>query len=961
MVALPPKALAVLWQLARQAGQVVSKATLLDTVWAETAVSEGTLTNCLSLLRQALGEDARQPRYIATVHRVGYRFVAPVTSGKVPLSSGTPLAPVAASSPLTLSPPPLVVGRQAELAQLHAGWRQTLHGARQTVFITGEAGIGKTTLVEAFLAQLEPTMPCWIGHGQCIEHYGAGEAYLPLLEALGQLGRGPAGARLVATLRQVAPTWLAQLPALWGAEDRAGLPHTLQSTTRTRMLRELVNALELLSTVQPLGLVLEDLHWSDASTVEALALLARRREAARLLVLGTYRPVELILHEHPLKTLKQELVAHGQARELPLGGLGLEAVETYLAQRADVAGAARADLAAVVYRRTEGHPLFMVQVVDALAQPGDLHVPDLAAVGPGEEGHARMVPLGLRELLEAQLGRLGTTEQQVLEVGSVAGAEFVVASVAAGLEMAPAAVEAVCEGLARQGRFLEDRGLAEWPDGTVSGRYGWRHALYQEVVYQQMGAGHRARLHRRIGARLEAGYQEQASTHATALALHFERGHEQARAVHYLRQAGENATRRSAHREAIALLTQGLALLAQLPETPARAQQELDLQLALGPALMATKGQSAPEVEQTYARARQLCAQVGETPQLFPTLWGLQRFYGNRGALPTAQELGEQLLRLAQRTADPTHRLEAHEALGITLYYLGDYAAAWWHLAQGIALTDPAVQRALALRHGVAPGVGGLATAANTLWCLGYPAQAVRRSQEALVLAQELDHPYSLAYAQNWAAVLHHRRRDVPAVQAQAEALLALATAQGFSVYAGWGIYWRGWALAMQGQGTAGLTQMQQGLEAIFATQTLIQPLCLLLLAEATGHVGQVVEGLRLLAEALGVFEASGRGDLLAEAYRLQGEFLLRQAVPEVAKAEACLQQALAIARRQEAKAWELRVATSLAQLWQRQGKRAEAYHLLDVVYGWFTEGCDTAELQEARALLDALKIGDVL
>jgi predicted ATPase len=253
---------------------------------------------------------------------------------------------------------------------------------------------------------------------------------------------------------------------------------------------------------------------------------------------------------------------------------------------------------------------------------------------------------------------------------------------------------------------------------------------------------------------------------------------------------------------------------------------------------------------------------------------------------------------------------------------------------------------------------------ANTLWCLGDPAQAVRRSQEALALAQALAHPYSLAVAQYWAALLHHRRREAPAVQAQAEALLTLATAQGFPLWAGFGTYWRGWALAMQGQGTAGLAQMHQGMTAVLTTgQELARPFCLVLLAEAEGHVGQVAEGLCLLAEALTALEASGWGDLLAEAYRLQGEFLLRQAVgagvkpapPDAAQAEACFQHALAIARRQQAKSWELRAATSLARLWQQQGKRTKALEFLAPIYGWFTEGLETVDLREAKTTLEEL------
>ena len=372
---------------------------------------------------------------------------------------------------------------------------------------------------------------------------------------------------------------------------------------------------------------------------------------------------------------------------------------------------------------------------------------------------------------------------------------------------------------------------------------------------------------------------------------------------------------------------------------------------------MATKGQAAPEVEQTYARARALCAQAGDTPQLLPTLRALCQFYVNREALSTARELGEQLYRLAQRAAAPTHLLEAHEALGYTLLFLGEYAAARTHLEQGIALIDPAAQRALALRHGIAPGVRCLAHVALTLWCLGFPAQAVQWAQEALALAQELSHPQSLASAQHYAAYVHQRRREAPAVQAQAETLLSLATAQGFPLYVGFGTCWQGWVLAVQGQGEVGLAQLHQGMAVILATgQTVSRPFCLVLLAEVAGQAGQVAEGLRLLAEALTAFEASGRGDLLAETYRLKGTLLLRQAIPDVAQAEICFQQALAIARRQQAKSWELRAATSLSRLWQRQGKRAEARELLAPIYGWFIEGFDTSDLQEARALLVELQ-----
>ena len=437
--------------------------------------------------------------------------------------------------------------------------------------------------------------------------------------------------------------------------------------------------------------------------------------------------------------------------------------------------------------------------------------------------------------------------------------------------------------------------------------------------------------------------------------MHFQRGQDAPRAVHYLRQAAENALQRYARiRRPSRHLTQGLELLATLPETPARAQQELDLQLALGPALIATKGYGAPEVEETYARARARCARRWETPQLFPTLARVMLVLSEPGALATARKSwGHSSTNWRSATATPSPPWRPMSALGYTLFYLGDYAAARTHLEQGIALTDPTAPRALGLRQDVAPEVRCLAAAANTLWCLGYPTQALRRSQEALTLAQALAHPPSLALAQHlWPTCItaagrcrRSRPRPTPSWRWRPR--------RGFPSGWEWGRVGAAGRWPCRARRRLAWRSCHQGMAAVVATgQELTRPLCLLLLAEAAGHGGLVEEGLRLLAEALAALEASERGDLLAEAYRLQGALLLRQAGPDTAQAEACFQQALAIARRQQAKAWELRAAMSLSRLWQQQGKRSEAQALLAPLYGWFTEGFDTADLQEAQALL---------
>jgi predicted ATPase len=718
----------------------------------------------------------------------------------------------------------------------------------------------------------------------------------------------------------------------------------------------MAEALAVGAIERPLILVLEDLHWSDHATLDLIAWLARQQGPARLLVLGTYRPADVRMQGHPLEAVVHELKLHRRGDELALTMLTEAAVAEYLSTRFP-STALPQGLVHLVHQRTDGNPLFMVNVVDVWEAEGWLEeVEGQRRPRLGLDELAQRVPESLRQMLMQQLDRLSAEEQRVLEAASVAGVEFSAAAVAAGTGLEVVEAETQCERLARRQHWLRAIGIEEWPDGTVAGRYAFIHALYQQVVSQQLAAARRVHLHRRIGASKEGAYGEQSGEIAAELAVHFEHGRDHPRAVRYLQQAADNAIRRYAHREAITSLNKALRLLKALPTTPERFQQELDLQLALGPALMATQGPAAPEVEQTYARARTLCAQVGETPQLLPTLWGLWRFYQIQGALLTARELGEQLLRVAKRTADPTPRLEAHSALGATLFHLGDYPVAWMHLDQGIALIDPAAQQALVRRYDVAPGVQCLTHAALTLWCLGAPAQAVQRSQEALALAQALAHPHSLVLAQHFAAYLHYRRREVSAVEALADALIPLATAQGFPLYVGDGTCWRGWALAVQGRHEAGLTQLRRGLAAALAMrQTVARPRYLVLLAEAAEHAGQVEEGLRLLAEALTALEANGQGDLLAEAYRLQGELRLRQAVPDTAEAEACFLQALAIARRQQAKSWELRIAMSLGRLWRRQGKCAAAHALLADIYERFTEGFDTADLQEAKGLLAEL------
>src|SRR5581483_152829 len=680
--------------------------------------------------------------------------------------------------------------------------------------------------------------------------------------------------------------------------------------------------------------------------------------------IATYRPAEVLAREHPLRGLKQELQLHGHCQELALDFLTQEHVAEYLAVRLSVGAqhaASLRGLAHAVHQRTEGNPLFMVNVVDYLMGQDMIVGRGGQWEWKGATGEVAVeVPMNIREFIEQQVDRVSPEERRVLEAASVVGIEFSAAAVAAGIEQEVEAVEDSCDALVRREQFLRVRGTEQWPDGTVAACYGFVHALYQEVLYDRVPSARRARLHRRIGARGAEGYGERVKEIAVELAVHFERGRDYRQAARYLEQAGENAMQRSAHVEAIRHLTKALQLLKTLPDTSERARQELTLQTALGVPLVATKGYAAPAAGEAYTRARELCQRVEETPQLFPVLVGLFRFYLVRAEHETARELGEQLLSLAQRIQDPALLLEAHFPLGASLYCLGEFVPAREHLEQSIVRYDALQHRSHALAYGADPGVFCLSWTTHVLWSLGYPDQALKRSQEALALAQELSHPFSLALVFDYATILHQFRRERQIVQERATAAIALCTEQGFAYYLAWGTIMRGWALAEQGQVGEGIAQMRQSLAALRSTGAeLRHPYYLALLADACGKVEQTEEGLAALAEAQARVDKTGERWYEAELYRLKGELTLQSEskTPDscTAEAEACFQQALGVARHQEAKSLELRAATSLARLWQQQGKQTEARYLLAPVYNWFTEGFDTKDLQEAKALLEEL------
>ena len=563
-VALAPKPFEVLCRLVDRPGELVTKDELLDAVWSNLHVSESSLSVAINAVRVALGDDPNAPRYIETVTRRGYRFIAPITIVSAPEAERPPERRASAPSFVAASRPRWWVGRTGQIEALERLFQQTLAGNRQVIFITGEAGIGKTALVEMVVERLlgRGVGVLW---GHCIEHFGTDEAFLPLIEALQERCSGADGPLLLTRLCDQAPTWLAQMPGFLGAKDRAALQNEVFGATRERMLREFCELMEALSSDRPWVLIIEDLHWSDYATLDALTFFARRQQKASVLVLATYRPGDVMMGGHPIRIVHQELQIHGRCTELALNRLSLAEVEQHLALRFDDAEIAQV-LAGRVFRRTGGQPLFVVSLVDYfVAQQEILEVDGHWRMPPGEPVSKEDIPRALREMIARQIDRLNTEDQRLLEAASAAGAEFSAATVAAGLDRSVPDVEQACEGLVRKGQVIAPSGVAEWPDGTVAGRYAFLHALYQEVLHQQLAPGQRIQLHRRLGERLEAAYGARTEEIAAILALHFEEGRDFAKAVRYLGQAAENSAKRFGNREAAIYLTRALGLVNCLP------------------------------------------------------------------------------------------------------------------------------------------------------------------------------------------------------------------------------------------------------------------------------------------------------------------------------------------------------------------------------------------------------------
>ena len=840
-----------------------------------------------------------------------------------------------------------LVGREQEVTVLRERWAQVKDGRGQVVLLSGEAGIGKSRLVQVLQDHVAAEPQAWLMPCQC-SPYHQHTALYPLIDLLERVAlrfdREESPQQKVGKLEGFlvqyglplaeAVPLLAAVLSLPLPADYAPLAESSEQQ-KQRTLQTFLTLLGRLAAQQPLLFVMEDLHWADPTTLDLLSLFVAQGPTARILALWTFRPdftppwtgrthlTQVTLPRLPRHEATEMTgrVAHGKA-------LPAEVVEQVVA-------------------KTDGVPLFVEELTKMVLESGLLQERDdrYDLTGPLPP---LAIPTTLHDSLMARLDRLAAVKG-LAQLGATLGREFAYALLQA---VSPWDESTLRWGLHQlvDAELLYQQGLP--PQAT----YRFKHALIQDAAYQSLLRSTRQQYHHRIAQVLEARFPDLCETQPELLAHHYTEAGVMAQAIPYWQQAGQRALQRSANVEAIEHLTRGLDLLKTLPESPEHAQRELDLQVALGPALMAVKGQGAPDVAHAYARARELCQQLGDTPQLFAVLRGLVPYYLTRGQVQESHQLAAQLLRLAEAQADPAPRMLAHFMLGQVVFYRGEPAMAQTHHAQALALSTSQEVQALAHRYGLDLGVGAHSWLAWALWQLGAPTQALRHSQAARTLAHKGSHAVSLVFALLWAAFVHLCRREVSAVHELAMAAITLATEQGFMQRVAHATVLHGWALASQGQSDVGRAAIRQGLTASLATGSLLlQPYGLGLLAETYKAGGHPDEGLAVLAEAQTVMAVTGVQWYAAELSRLKGALLLRQAVPDVPQAEACFQQALAVARRQQAKSWELRAALSLARLRQQQGQRDEARELLAPIYGWFTEGFDTADLQEAKALLEEL------
>jgi class 3 adenylate cyclase/tetratricopeptide (TPR) repeat protein len=821
------------------------------------------------------------------------------------------------------------VGREDELRLLMNRWERARDGEGQVALIIGEAGIGKSRLVQRFHEQIAGTPHTWVEAAagaffQNTPYYAVTEmlrellAWRPNESAEEQLARVEpalvlAGLKPAEALPLIAPLLNLPMPAKYPASPLS------PEQERRRLLVALVECVLGTARVQPIVIAIEDLHWADPSTLELIQLLVEQGATSRLLLLFTAR-----------SEFRASWPPRAHHTQITLNRLSARNVRTMVEEVA-AHKALTAETIAAVVERTGGVPLFVEELTRAVLESGD-------AKATGRE-----IPVTLYDSLMARLDRLGPAKE-VAQVGAVIGSEFSYDLLHSVHSIAEEELQRALRSLA-DAELLYARGIA--PDAT----YQFKHALIRDAAYNTLLKTRRRELHQRIAHALQEQFLDTATSVPELLAHHYTEAGLIAQALPYWRRAGRAAIARSANAEAIAHLRLGLELVEVLPHTPERVTEELRLQLVLTTPLMATKGYTDAEVEEAYRRARDLSGQVGQSRQLFAALGGLFSIYFNRGEYQIASELGQQMLRLAETIADSRLLLWAHYSIGFNLNAQGDFQSARLHLEQSIALYEP--QKSGSYGFVQDPGPTAMGMLAHVLHTVGYPDQALKCGERALTMARSLAHPYTLAWVLD-SGLLHLRRGDYRMAEEWAAETIALCTQQGFSSLLNRANFHYGFALVHLGRSEEGIAQMRQGLAIERENQVRLREQYLL--ARALAKIGQSAESIAIVTELLShMEESSERSNLKTDVYCLKGDLLMMGDSPREAEAEDLYHRAIELGRRNGDKIAELQATVSLGRLLAKQGRRDEARAMLAEIYGWFTEGFDTADLKDAKALLDEL------
>ncbi|CAN5669743.1 hypothetical protein BH10CHL1_BH10CHL1_31800 [soil metagenome] len=901
--------------------------------------------------------------------------------------------------------PPVIVARQQELARLAQALTLAQSGQGRIVFITGDAGQGKTALATEFARYAQETVnDLVVAMGNCNAHTGVGDPYLPFCEILslltgdieakwtaGALGRlhatrlwafAPVALQTVVELGpDLVDTFVTSTPLLtraaaFATTDSEWLMHLdnlvkrKQSSEETlkprqeQLFGQVVGVLQSLARQRPLLLLLDDLQWADSGSINLLFHLARELAGSRILLIGLYRATEVNLGRnggrHPLEQVINECKRTFGEIELDLGRAeGRTFVDAFLNTEPNRLSEG---FRQTLYQQTGGHPLFTVELLRGMQERGDLMQNNEGYWIEGATLDWETLPARVDAVIGERIGRLPEHLQQLLRIASVEGELFTAEIIARIMTIdEQEVIYRLSSELERRHRLVRAQGIQRLEHQRLS-HYRFGHILFQRYLYTRLDLVERVYWHEAIGYTLESLYRDHADTLAevaSQLARHFEEADLVQKAVAYLHIAGTRALRLAAHAEAITHLTQALALLARLPETQERKRLELDLRLLLGPSIITIRGYSAPQVLEVYAAAHKLCKEISVLAQYPQIVWGLFAYYNTRNQQWRAIKFAEEFMALAESTQDTGLLVEAHRSLGPVLFNLGEFQRSRFHLEQTIALYDTDQHKTNVYLYAHDPGVTAHGFLGFTLWALGYPDQALQRVEEGIALGQRIGHLFSLAYVQNAAVIVCQYRGNLTSLWDYSEDLLMMVTKQGFQWFKAQSTICRGWTVAQQGQLAIGLEELQAGLAAaktIGANWGI--GYFFSLLADTYRIVGQTDAGLNVIHEAL---YGEARGDERhwdAELYRLKGELLLlkpQQRPDAIQDAETCFHQALHIARQQDAKSLELRTAMSLARLWLSQDKKAEARQLLAPLYGWFTEGFDTQDLKEAKALLETL------